>query len=125
LIIVPTNPTLEEHAMETLQPNTAQLSPALRAHALSLLIETGASILNHPHAESPEPPGQGELWQALRWKCGELSALVLRADDPGEAIPFVLASPPRPFQYAFGWGGRKPPPALAHFEAGRNGREGT
>jgi hypothetical protein len=104
--------------MESLQPNTARLPPALRALALSLLIETGAPLLNGSHAESPEPPSQGELWQALRCKCGELSALVLRAEDPGEAIAFVLGYLPKHFQYAFALCGRKQPPALADFEAG-------
>jgi hypothetical protein len=90
------------------------------------LIETGAPLLNHSPAENPEPPGQGELWQALRSKCGELSALVLRADDPGEAIAFVFGYLPKHFQYAFELCGRKHPPVLADFEAGRQtaSREG-
>jgi hypothetical protein len=111
--------------MESLQPNTARLSPALRALALSLLIETGAPLLNPSPTESPEPTGQGELWQALRSKCGELSALILRADDPGEAIAFVLGYLPKHFQYACELCGRKRPPVLADFEAGRLRREAT
>src|SRR5262249_59074200 len=105
--------------MEPLEPNTARLSPALRALALSLMIETGGPLLNHSRAESFEPPGQGELWQALRCKCDELSALVLRADDAGEAIAFVLGYLPKHFQYAFELCGRKHPPALADSAAGR------
>ena len=105
--------------MDSPQPNTALLSPPLRALALSLLIETGVPSLNRSHTESAEPPGQWELWQALRCKCGELSALVLRADDPGEAIAFVLGYLPKHFQYAFELCGRKHPPVLADFEPGR------
>ena len=30
------------------------------------------------------------LWQALRCKCGELSALVIRADDPEKAVGYLL-----------------------------------
>jgi hypothetical protein len=39
------------------------------------------------------------LWQATRCKCGELSALVLRADDPEEAAAFVLGYLPKHFKY--------------------------
>jgi hypothetical protein len=41
------------------------------------------------------------LWQALRFKCGELSALVLRADDPAEAAGYVLGYLPKHFDYVF------------------------
>lgn len=45
--------------------------------------------------------GQAELWQAFRLKCGELSALILRADDPGEAAAYVLDYLPDHFDYVF------------------------
>ena len=69
--------------MDPLQPNTALLPPALRALALGLLIETVVPLLNRGQGEGPAPPGPGEsgedpraeLWQALRGKCDELSAL--------------------------------------------------
>jgi hypothetical protein len=38
------------------------------------------------------------LWRALRCKCGELRALVLRADDPGEAAAYVLNYLPKHFE---------------------------
>jgi hypothetical protein len=41
------------------------------------------------------------LRQALRAKCGELSALVLRASDPGEAAGYVLDYLPKHFEYVF------------------------
>jgi hypothetical protein len=41
------------------------------------------------------------LWQAFRLKSAELSALVLRADDPGEAAAYVLAYLPKHFDYVF------------------------
>jgi hypothetical protein len=41
------------------------------------------------------------LWQTLRCKCAELSALVLRADDPGEAAAYVLGYLPKHFDYVF------------------------
>src|SRR5262249_56090240 len=116
------------------QPKCGLLPPAVRALALGVLVETVVPLLNNQGgAGGAVPPGQGagdadaeaRLWEALRCKCGELSALVLRADDPGEAITFVLGYLPKHFQYAFELCGRKHPPALAHFEAGRNGREGT
>jgi hypothetical protein len=43
--------------------------------------------------------GNTELWQALRCKCGELSALVLRADDPQEAAAYVLSYLPKDLDY--------------------------
>src|SRR5262245_40606375 len=103
------NPTAEQHAMDPLQSNTGLLPPALRALALGLLVETVVPLLNKAGEESPLPPGQGErdadgkaeLWQGLRCKCGELSALVLRADDPGEAAEYVLAYLPKHFEYVF------------------------
>src|SRR5262245_9754007 len=95
--------------MDPLQLNTGLLPPALRALALGLLVETVVPLLNKSGAASPVPPGQGgrgargeaELWQALRCKCAELSALVVRADDPGEAAAYVLAYLPKHFEYVF------------------------
>jgi hypothetical protein len=114
--------------MDLLQPNTALLPPALRALALGLLIETGVSLLNRSPEESPVPPGQdergadvkGELWQDLRSKCGELSALVLRAERPDEAASYVLGYLPKHFDFVFEQlRGRKRRPTLADFEAAR------
>jgi hypothetical protein len=110
--------------MDPLQPNTAPLTPALRALALGLLIENGISLLNRPPEESPVSPGQGErgadgegeLWQALRCKCGELSALVLHAHDPGEAATYVLGYLPNVFEQVYS---RERRPVLGGFEAGR------
>jgi hypothetical protein len=90
--------------MNPFQPNTGTLPPALRALALGLLVETVGPLLNDSHEDSPLPPGQGEMaefWQTLRCKCGELSALVLRADDPRVAATYVLDYLPRHFEYVF------------------------
>jgi Na+-driven multidrug efflux pump len=102
-------PTPEEFAMEPLLQNTTPLPPALRALALGLLIETGVTMLGSPHSKAPVPAGQdgadaeaeGHLWQALRHKCGEISALVLRANHPGEAAAYVLRYLPKHFDYVF------------------------
>jgi hypothetical protein len=95
--------------MSSLPPNTALLSPTLRALALGLLVETAVPLENAPHQESPAlsllgPEGGGgneDLWKALRGKCGELSALVLQADDPRQAAAFLLGYLPRHFDRAF------------------------
>jgi hypothetical protein len=95
--------------MKTELQNTAPLPPALRALALGLLIETGVTMLGGARDEPPIPPGtegvgaegEGPLWQALRNKCGEISALVLRADDPGEAAAYVLDYLPKHFEHVF------------------------
>jgi hypothetical protein len=95
--------------MDPLQPNTGLLPPALRALALGLLVETVVPLLHQSHEEGHGPPGHGErgaearaeLWQALRCKCGELSALVVRADDPDEAAAYVLGYLPKHFEYVF------------------------
>ncbi len=87
--------------------NTDLLPPALRALALGLLVETVVPVRNKSRAEGPVSPGRGErgpggnaeLCHALRCKCGELSALVLRADDPGEAAAYVLGYLPKHFEY--------------------------
>jgi hypothetical protein len=127
-IVVPRIPTPEEHAMNFLQPNTAVLPPALRALALGLLIETGVSLLNKSQEESPVPTGQdergadgeGELWQNLRGKCSELSALVLQADHPDEAASYVLGYLPKHFDFLFEHlYGRKRRPFLDDCEAVR------
>jgi hypothetical protein len=93
--------------MDPLQPNTGLLPPALRALALGLLVETVVPLLNNAREVGSMPPGSGEgngdgkaeLWQALRCKCGELSALVLRAADPGEAAAYVLGYLPKHIEY--------------------------
>ena len=95
--------------MDPLQANTGLLPPALRALALGLLVETVVPLLNKSGEENPVQAGQDErgadgkteLWQTLRCKCGELSALVLRAEDPGEAATYVLAYLPKHFEYVF------------------------
>ena len=95
--------------MKTELQNTAPLPPALRALALGLLIEMGVTMLGGTRDEPPVPPGQGvggaegegPLWQALRYKCGELSALVLRAEDPGEAAAYVLDYLPKHIEHVF------------------------
>jgi hypothetical protein len=46
--------------------------------------------------------GNGELWQALRYKCGELLALVVRADDPKEAAEHVLDYLPKYLDHLLG-----------------------
>ena len=89
--------------MDPIQPNTTPLSPTLRALALGLLVETATPLLHQSPGESPLRPGQGkcELWRALRCKCGELSALILRADDPHEAAAYVLGYLPKDLEYVF------------------------
>jgi hypothetical protein len=94
--------------MDPCQPNTGLLPPALRALALGLLVESVVPLLNHSQEADPVPPGpeegeegKAELWQALRGKCGELSALVLRAGDPAEAAAYVLDYLPKHFEYVF------------------------
>ena len=94
--------------MAPLQPNTALLPPALRALALGLLVETalplphgapgGGTVLPGPGGGAAA--GQAPLWRALRRKCGELLALVLRADDPAEAAAYVLGYLPKHLAHA-------------------------
>jgi hypothetical protein len=79
--------------------------------------------------DEPPPPtgvqqgdaeGEGPLWQALRSKCGEISALVLRAEDPGEAAAYVLGYLPKHFEYVFEQlFGSKRKPVLKDSEAWR------
>jgi hypothetical protein len=69
--------------------------------------------------------GEGPLWQALRAKCGEISALVLRADDPGEAAAYVLGYLPKHFEYVFEQlFGPKRSPVLRDCEAWRQAAGG-
>jgi hypothetical protein len=118
--------------MMALLQNAAPLPPALRALALSLLIEKGVNTLaGGSHDEPPPPVGldqgdaEGPLWQALRSKCGEISALVLRADDPGEAASYVLGYLPKHFDYVFEQlFGRKRRPVLKDAEAWRQAAGG-
>jgi hypothetical protein len=99
----------EQLAMDPLEPNTGVLPPALRALALGLLVETVVPLLHNSREENSasadrcqgRADGQAELRQALRSKCGELSALVLRSDDPGEAATYVLGYLPKHFEYVF------------------------
>src|SRR5262245_8785875 len=95
--------------MNSRPPNTGVLPPALRALTLGLLVETVAPLLDGSRAGPSGTPGpleedaegQAELWQTLRGKCGELSVLVLRADDPAEAARYVLGYLPRHLDYVF------------------------
>ena len=115
--------------MKALLQNTAPLPPALRALALGLLIERGVNTLAGGSRDKPPPlvgldqgdaEGEGPLWQALRSKCGEISALVLRADDPGEAAAYVLCYLPKHFEYVFEHRfGRKRRPVQKDSEAWR------
>jgi hypothetical protein len=54
-----------------------------------------------PGRDAGGPDGKAQLWQALRCKCGELSSLVLRADDPGEAAAYVVGYLPKHLEYVF------------------------
>ena len=113
--------------MDRFQLNPAPSPPALRALALSLLIEAVMPVLNRfeeerlvlPRRGEGGAPGESELWQALRSKCSELSALVLRANDPGEAATYVLRYLPGHFTYVFEQlFGPKRLPALGGLEGG-------
>jgi Na+-driven multidrug efflux pump len=127
-LVYQSSPTFEEPAMDPFQLNPAPPPRTLRALALGLLIEAVLPALNRPGEAGLVLPGrgevgasgEGELWQALRCKCAELSALVLRADDPGEAAAYVLRYLPQHFNYVFEQlFGRKRLPALGGFEGGR------
>ena len=95
--------------MNPFPPNTALSPTARRALALGLLLETVVPWLDNSQDECPAHPGRGQggadgeadLWQALRCKCGELSSLVLRAHDPGEAAAYVLGYLPQHLEYVF------------------------
>jgi hypothetical protein len=92
--------------MNYLPPNPVPSPLPPLAFALALRINNVVTALNGLGEEGLEPPGPGargafreaELWQALRVKCGELSALVCRADRPGEAAAYVLGYLPTHFE---------------------------
>jgi hypothetical protein len=106
--------------MDPLPTDSVQPPPDLRTLALRLLLETVEHSLNGACGEGRTPPGRGELWPALRSKCGELSALILRAHDPGEAAAYVLGYLPAHFEYVFEQlFGRKRRPAPEGFDAVR------
>ena len=114
--------------MDPVQLNPAPAARAVRALALGLLIEAALPVLNRSGKESFPLPGrseegsagEGELWQALRSKCAELSVLVLRANDPAEAAAYVLRYLPGHFDYVFEQlFGRKRSPAPGGVEGGR------
>jgi Na+-driven multidrug efflux pump len=119
LIVVRTFSPFEDTTMNPLHPDTVPPPRALRALALGLLIERLVTPADLWQDVSPVPPGagdgdaagKGELWGALRLKCAELSALVLRADDPGEAAGYVLGYLPKHFDYVFEqlFGGKRLP----------------
>jgi hypothetical protein len=95
--------------MDPFHPNTAPLSPTLRALALGLLVETVVPMLSRARGESPGPraggqgdaEGKADLWQNLRARCDDLASLVLRADDPEEAAAYVLGYLPKHLEYLF------------------------
>jgi hypothetical protein len=96
-------------SMNPLPPNTGVLPPVPRALALSPLMETVVPRLSDSREASAAAPSpreadaenRAELWRALRSKCGELSVLVLRADDPAEAARYVLGYLPEHLDYVF------------------------
>jgi hypothetical protein len=55
----------------------------------------------HTDRDQGRTDSEAQLWQLLRSKCGELSSLVLRADDPGEAAAYVLGYLPKHLEYVF------------------------
>jgi Na+-driven multidrug efflux pump len=126
-------------AMKSLDPNTGPLPPTLRALALGLLVEAVVPVLARSAGASPVPPDQAqkgadattELWQELRGKCDELSALVLRADNPEEAAAYVLDYLPNYFDYLFEvlYGQRRgrvlEPVRMVCHNSQRNGRHDT
>ena len=95
--------------MNPFPPNTALSPTARRALALGLLLETVVPLLDNPQDDCPahtdrdqgRTDSEAQLWQLLRSKCGELSSLVLRADDPGEAAAYVLGYLPKHLEYVF------------------------
>jgi hypothetical protein len=95
--------------MNSLDLTTGQLPPALRALAMGLVAEMAVPMLNESRPDSSVPAGRGgrsadagaASWKALRWKCDELMALVLQADDPEEAAAYVLRYLPKHFEYVF------------------------
>ena len=95
--------------MNSLDPTTGRLPPALRALAMGLVAETVVPVLDKPRPDSPVPAGHGEKGadaraaslQDLRWKCDELMALVLQADDPEKAAAYVLRYLPKHFDHVF------------------------
>jgi hypothetical protein len=104
--------------MDPLPTDTGQPPADLRTLALRLLLATVERSLNGAGEAGRPPPGRGELWPALRSKCGELSALILRAHDPGEAAAYVLGYLPAHFEYVFEQlFGRKRRPAPEGFDA--------
>jgi Na+-driven multidrug efflux pump len=102
-------PVTEHPAMNPFDPNTGRLPPTLRALAMGLVVDAAVPTLNQPRPEALGPAGPGEggadgktaSWQDLRWKCDELLAVVLRADDPEKAAAFVLGYLPKHFEYIF------------------------
>jgi hypothetical protein len=97
------NPTAEQPMMLPLDPTTAQLPPALRALAMGLVAETVDPVLNHSRPNGPPTTGDGEKgtrartasFRDIRWKCEELMALVLQADNPEAAAAYVLRYLPK------------------------------
>src|SRR5262249_11147838 len=63
-----------------------------------------------PSGHDGKGADRATLWCDLRWKCGEISALALQADDPESAAAYVLDYLPKLFEYAFGFGAGKESP---------------
>jgi len=105
----PEPPAAEVPAVCPFQANTGHLPPALRGLALNLLVETIVPLLNKAGEDGlvlagprgAGADGQAGVWTALRGKCGELSALVLRADDPEAAAEYVFGYLQKRLDYAF------------------------
>jgi Na+-driven multidrug efflux pump len=101
------DPFMEHPMMNTLDPTTGRLPPALRALAMGLVAETVVPMLNKSRPDSPVPAGHGDRGadagaapvKDLRWKCDELTALVLQSDDPEGAAAYVLSYLPKHFEY--------------------------
>ena len=100
--------------MDPLNPNTSLLPPALRALAMGLVVDKVVPAPDRSRQEGQAPSGhdgkgadRAALWCDLRWKCGEISALALQADDPESAAAYVLDYLPKLFEYAFGFGAGK------------------
>jgi hypothetical protein len=92
------------------------------------LLETVVPLLNRSPERNTGLPGPGEggadakdeVWETLRSKCDELSAVVLRAHDPGEAAKYVLRYLPKHFEFVFEQlFGRKRQPDLSGFDPAR------
>jgi hypothetical protein len=120
----------EEPVMNSQPPNLVPLPLPPRAFVLALRIDNVVTALNGLGEDRPGPGGshwrdtfrEVEMWQALRLKCGELAALVCRADRPGEAAAYVLGYLPTHLEDILEpLCGRKRHPAVGGPGGGRRG----